>query len=396
MRLAAVVDLDLDARGDGPRARRRASSSGGSSSPVSSVRIPRPPSSRRSTTAPATASKLVAARDRGAVGEAEPRALAHRRRRPGCTSRDAIVTSPVATTLSGLRHLALVLRGRRAPRRRTTIAASPACTDRVGTTRIGLFTSADRLLGAEDHVRVVRQHDHLGRRRRVDRRDDVLGGRVHRLPALDHARRAAGSRRAGGCLPRARRRRCRSRASEGRRASPRRAAPRARASAGACWRSRRPRSCRRAVPMRQRGPGIVRVDVNLERGRDRRRRAASRRAARARARARRRRARRPRSRRPCSSGTRDSSWCIASTRDRRGRGRRLGERLAGDGGAQASDDLEQAGAARVDDACLLQHREQLRRAGERLLAARDDESQQLQALERRAPRATRPPRPSRG
>ena len=52
-------------------------SSCGSSAPVSRVRISRPPSRRRSATAPATESKLSPAGDGGAVGEPEPRALPH-------------------------------------------------------------------------------------------------------------------------------------------------------------------------------------------------------------------------------------------------------------------------------------------------------------------------------
>ena len=49
----------------------------------------------------------------------------------------------------------------------------------------GLRREPRRLLGRHDDVRVVRQHDDLGRGRRLDRVEDVLRRRVHRLPALD-------------------------------------------------------------------------------------------------------------------------------------------------------------------------------------------------------------------
>ena len=56
--------------------------------------------------------------------------------------------------------------------------------------------------------------------------------------------------------------------------------------------------------------------------------------------------------------------------------------LARDGGPESANDLEQAGSACVDDPGLLEHREQIGRAGERLLAAGDDEGEQLEPLER--------------
>ena len=64
-----------------------------------------------------------------------------------------------------------------------------------------------------------------------------------------------------------------------------------------------------------------------------------------------------------------------------GRGRCVGEKLAGHGGAQAPNDLEQPGTARIDDTRLLQDSELLRRASKRLLSALDDERQEIQALE---------------
>ena len=57
--------------------------------------------------------------------------------------------------------------------------------------------------------------------------------------------------------------------------------------------------------------------------------------------------------------------------------RRVGQRLAGERGCDAADDLEEPGAAGVDDAGLLQHRELLRRARERVLAAGDERLKQL-------------------
>ena len=59
-------------------------------------------------------------------------------------------------------------------------------------------------------------------------------------------------------------------------------------------------------------------------------------------------------------------------RERHRLGGRLRHRLAGHGGADAADDLEQPGAAGIDDPGLLEHGEQLRGARERLLAAGDD------------------------
>ena len=75
--------------------------------------------------------------------------------------------------------------------------------------------------------------------------------------------------------------------------------------------------------------------------------------------------------------------------DRVDRGRgclrgRLRHLLARDGGANPADDLDEPGAARVDDTCLGQDREQLRCPGERLLAPGDDEAEQLGAVEVRA------------
>ena len=55
--------------------------------------------------------------------------------------------------------------------------------------------------------------------------------------------------------------------------------------------------------------------------------------------------------------------------------------LAGDGRRDPSDDLEQPCPAGVDDSGLLEHGEQIGRAGESVLAARDDEREQLEPVE---------------
>ena len=127
----------------GPRARardapprsagRRARPAAARSSPVSSVRIPRGSASRRSATARATSSNVSPP----ATGSpsASPSHVPLCTSTPfNCTSRDAIVTAPVATcgrVSSSPRH------SPRAPSdaSNATSAASPACIERVGTTR---------------------------------------------------------------------------------------------------------------------------------------------------------------------------------------------------------------------------------------------------------------------
>ena len=184
MRLAARVDLDLDARMTLADPSTSASS-GGSSSPVSSVRTSRPPSSSRSATAPATSrSRRRSRRRRRRRARARrpcarpPRRARRRARRRDLAGGDA---------LERVEHRRLVLRRPSVRHRSATMAASPAGTDRDGTTRTGLSASPAACSAAEDHVRVVRQHDHLGRGRRLDRRDDLGRRGVHRLAALDHA-----------------------------------------------------------------------------------------------------------------------------------------------------------------------------------------------------------------
>ena len=62
-------------------------------------------------------------------------------------------------------------------------------------------------------------------------------------------------------------------------------------------------------------------------------------------------------------------------------GRRIGERLAGQRRGDAADDLEQAGAAGVDDPGLAEDGELVRRARQRILAALDQLLQQRRGLE---------------
>ena len=63
----------------------------------------------------------------------------------------------------------------------------PWGTVRLGTTLTGLSHRLGDLLRGHDHVLVVGQDDDLVGRGRLHRLEQVLGGRVHRLAALDHA-----------------------------------------------------------------------------------------------------------------------------------------------------------------------------------------------------------------
>ena len=63
--------------------------------------------------------------------------------------------------------------------------------------------------------------------------------------------------------------------------------------------------------------------------------------------------------------------------------RRVRNRLAGEGGGDAADDLEQPGPARVDDSGLPQDLELVGRARERVLTALDQLLQERRGLERR-------------
>ena len=100
------------------------------------------------------------------------------------------MTSPVDAPVELVQHRPLVVLGRRGRRQNPVIAASPACTDFDGIDAHVLLAHRRGLLGGEDHVRVIREDEHVVGRNGLDRVEDVLRRRVHRLPTLDHARRA--------------------------------------------------------------------------------------------------------------------------------------------------------------------------------------------------------------
>ena len=237
----------------------------------------------------------------------------------------------------------------------------------------------DRLFRAENHVAVVRQHDHLRRGRRLDRRDDVRGGRIHRLAALDHTRRAVALEQP--TIPGARG----NHDDPGfqRRDVERRARARLRfqpllALGGLALHVRDLDAFDRTDPCSEseRGAGIVGVDVDLQRARI------------------------------TNDEQRvtellqltfellgverfpfdDENGAVAVARllemdrveaCRRLIGDRLRESLTGGAGGEPPRDLQQACTARVDDACGLQHREQLGRARDSLLPARNHAPQEL-------------------
>ena len=133
MRLAALVHVELELRDARPGSGTAARRASGGLSPVRSVRTPRGSRSSRSSTACATSSNVSPP----ATGSpsARPSHLPFRTATPfSCTSREAIVTAPVATPSA-----ASCMAGRfsSAPRdaSNATSAARPACSDRVGTTR---------------------------------------------------------------------------------------------------------------------------------------------------------------------------------------------------------------------------------------------------------------------
>ena len=236
-----------------------------------------------------------------------------------------------------------------------------------------------RLLGGEDDVRVVREHEHLGGGCRLDRGDDLLGRGVHRLPALEHPRGAvpleepavagagddgndAGLERVVGVGH------VRHRPEE---------------AAGALLRLlvhvrdldalERPE----ARPRRERRPGLVRVDVDLQRGlvADDEQRVAEALELRL------------EDGRVETVTLDDEDGAVAELRellvDRvearlvRRLGRCLRQRLAGERGDEPADKLQQTRTAGIDDARLLEHRQLLRRARERVLAAQDERVEQL-------------------
>ena len=247
-----------------------------------------------------------------------------------------------------------------------------------------MAAAADRLLGREDHVLVVREHDGLGRRKRLDRLDDVGGRRVHRLPALDDRRAEALEQPPV-------------------------------AAAGADGDDAAERRLRRQDPLlalgrldvhvlhvhlldhadrggeRERGTGLVRVQMHLDgaAAADDEQRVAQLQELRL--------ERRP-GRRVALDEERRAVAELRQLqvdrldRDRLEQGRRLRELLAADVGGDAAHDLEQARAARVDDACLLEDVELLGRRRERHLAGGEQVGERV--LDGRV--ARRPsPRPAR-
>ena len=212
-----------------------------------------------------------------AVREAEPRAFANgeaihldvARGNRDLAGRDAG---------QRLRHVGHVLI-RRAVRREADHRREPRENRASRQDTDSLRGKLGRLLGGQDHVRVVRQDDHLVGVRGIDCREQICRRGVHGLPALDHPRRTEAVEEAAVPVPDRRPRRRRSPSVV--RPAPRRAgAPPAAASARACSRSRRarsrPRSCRPRARVRARRCG--RAPSARPR---RRRRGANRRAARA-------------------------------------------------------------------------------------------------------------------
>ena len=205
MRLAAVVDLDLEL-GVTLLERRQRPSSGGASSPVRTVRYALP--GREHAVDDLLDDGSTSGPDATAVSVHEPEVLAladlHAvERHVAGGDRD----------LAGRSALELASASpARCPRAsfvdmKPVIAARPACTDLVGTTRTFFVAHRRGLLGGQDHVRVVRQDDHVVRRHGLDRLEDVGGRRVHRLAALDDARRAEALEQPPVAASRTRRRR---------------------------------------------------------------------------------------------------------------------------------------------------------------------------------------------
>ena len=220
--------------------------------------------SSRSTTARATSSKLAAAGDRLAVDEAEPRALAHR--------------EPVGLGVArGDRHRA---RGDRLERRAHLrgVRLAPRAARRTRPSRRappGASASGSRATGFDACAAAcsarIRTFGLFGSRiasgaaRRARSRRGALGRRVHRLAAVDDAGRAEALEEPPVALARRRPRRPRSRRR-------RRAPPESRSSRS----TRLPvhvrdldplERRRRAVPSESAAPGVVGVDVHLERAR---------------------------------------------------------------------------------------------------------------------------------
>ena len=221
------------------------------------------------------------------------------------------------------------------------------------------------VLGGEADVRVVRQHDHVLGVDRGHALEDLPDRGVHRLPALDHDLRALA---AEDVAVAASLRDCHERR-------------------GGVRRLRRGVQLREpALPLDglavhvadldasgvddadrasavERALGLVGVHVHLRDRRVARRRAASRRAARGSHAARRGRASSPSTTKTVQYRYSDSSWWIDSSVISVGHVRHLGQRLAGELVEHAADELDQAGAAGVDDARLAELVEHARACG---------------------------------
>ena len=174
MRLPARLHVELelrDARSREPleQARRAAARPRRSSS----VSTPRGSASRRSTTARGDRLEVGAARDRLALEQAEPvarpirerRSARRRARRP---SPRPCATPAIAARIASAFSAAPARRRRRRPSRRGRPGSSASAT-----TSAGFDACRGGLLGREDHVRVVREHDASGAGAGLDRGDDA-------------------------------------------------------------------------------------------------------------------------------------------------------------------------------------------------------------------------------
>ena len=262
VRLSALVHLELELRVLAPRAARA-----GRRAPA------RPRRSAASAPRAAPRSRRV---DDGACDLVEARRRRRRpRRRPAratrrlrtatpfrSTSREATVTAPVATAASAARIDSSVLVRVRARRRRRPSRRAPPAARRVGTTRtvFELWSAACSALMIT--FALFGSTIDLGRRRSLDRGEDVGRRRVHRPAAVDDAR-AEALEEPRGC-PRRRRPRQRRSSPVARSCS---RSSRCGRSGRACSRSRRRRSSPRGDPERERASRVVGVDVHLERAR---------------------------------------------------------------------------------------------------------------------------------
>ena len=186
MRLPSLAWLDLDVR-MGPAHLLEHRVELGAPSPVRIRSPPRSPSSTRPTTSSATSPRSSSAAT--AAPSTNPMYAPFRIVTPSSTaSRDATVTSPVATEASASSMSRSFSPGVFVVMYRY-IAAGLACTDVEGTTRTGFEARPTACFRREDHVRVVREDDHLGLGHHPSIASTISAGRgVRRLAALDHPR----------------------------------------------------------------------------------------------------------------------------------------------------------------------------------------------------------------